>query len=149
MIYLVSFEIDIDDADTPRDAALSAWKYIVRSGSTANVFDVTDERGNTTRVDLQEEWESELIDLESARPSGRDEASMPEWSPLQQSILTAYEGGEFSGLAPEALNDCGDGLLRFLMMECSPAEDCLSLKDASQRIATAIRQLCEVSNLIE
>ncbi|HEB56632.1 MAG TPA: hypothetical protein ENI98_10075 [Gammaproteobacteria bacterium] len=70
------------------------------------------------------------------------------WSSLQLSILAAYGEGDFSHITP-GLENCGDGLLRFLMTECSEKEDCLSLKDTTQRIAVAVRQLCEVSDYLE
>ena len=144
--YTVSFEIDIDDAHTPYYAAQRAWQHIIRPGSTANVFDVTDEQGETVRVDLQDTWESKRINLVAEIALDRMAMSAHGWSPLQQLILAEYENGEFSHITPEMLDDCGDGLLRFLMMECSPGEDCLSHKDAEQRITTAIRQLFEISD---
>lgn len=53
--YLVTWEIDILDADNPREAAQKAWEHMRREDSTANVFDVTDPQGDTVRVDLSEE----------------------------------------------------------------------------------------------
>ncbi|MCF6256188.1 MAG: hypothetical protein L3K25_07785 [Gammaproteobacteria bacterium] len=91
----------------------------------------------------------EVIYNTSAEATGNPSSGFRHWSPLQSSILKDYEGGEFSHMAPKDLASCGDGLLQFLMTECSEKEDCLSLKDASQRIAVAIRQLCEVSDFLE
>jgi len=150
MSYRVSFDIDIDDARTPDYAAQRAWQHIVRPGSTANVFDVTNEQGETVRIDLQEAWENKRINLVAEIALDRMASSVHGWSPLQQLILARYENGEFIHITPETLDDCGDGVLRFLMVECSPDEDCLSYKDAEQRITTAIKQLCDISdNLLQ
>ena len=51
--YVVTWEIDID-AETPQDAARQAWAAMRAPESTANVFDVLDEAGGCTRVDLEE-----------------------------------------------------------------------------------------------
>jgi hypothetical protein len=52
-IYFVTWEIDIE-AETPIEAAQKALEIQRRPGSIANVFDVTDEAGEKTRVDLEE-----------------------------------------------------------------------------------------------
>ena len=52
-IYFVTWEIDIE-AETPIEAAQKALEIQRRPGSNANVFDVTDEAGEKTRVDLEE-----------------------------------------------------------------------------------------------
>ena len=51
--YVVTWEIDVD-AGTPEEAARQAWAHIRAVDSTANVFDVLDETGGCTRVDLME-----------------------------------------------------------------------------------------------
>lgn len=51
--YRLTWEIDAE-ASSPEEAARWAWETMRKPGSTANVFDVTDENGVTTRVDLQE-----------------------------------------------------------------------------------------------
>ncbi len=51
--YVVTWEMDID-AETPQDAARQAWGHMRAIDSTANVFDVLDEGGECTRVDLME-----------------------------------------------------------------------------------------------
>lgn len=51
--YRVTWEIDIY-ADTPEEAARRALEIQLDSISTATVFDVLDEEGETTRVDLYE-----------------------------------------------------------------------------------------------
>lgn len=50
----VIWEVDIFDADTPVDAARQALAIQRKADSTATIFDVTDEAGNTVRVDLAE-----------------------------------------------------------------------------------------------
>lgn len=53
--YRVTWEIDIEtERGDPAEAAEKAWEHVRRPDSTANVFDVYDEDGNVTRVDLQE-----------------------------------------------------------------------------------------------
>ena len=54
MTYRVTWTIDIDSADEVISAAIQAFVYMQRHGTTANVFDVQDSNGHTTRVDLQE-----------------------------------------------------------------------------------------------
>ena len=51
--YVVTWEIDVD-AETPQDAARQAWELMRAEDSTANVFDVLDEDGECTRVDLED-----------------------------------------------------------------------------------------------
>ena len=51
--YRLTWEIDAE-ASSPEEAARWAWENMRKSGPTANVFDVTDENGVTSRVDLQE-----------------------------------------------------------------------------------------------
>jgi hypothetical protein len=54
--YHVVWEIDIE-GDDPREAAIKAREaqQHPRPGYWVGVFDVTDENGNTVRVDLDEE----------------------------------------------------------------------------------------------
>ena len=54
MEYHVMWEIDIE-GDDPVDAALQALACVQRRGTTAVVFDVTAEDGETIRVDLMNE----------------------------------------------------------------------------------------------
>lgn len=49
--YFVTWTIEID-ADSPREAAELAREHQTREGTSAVVFDVTDEDGETVRVDL-------------------------------------------------------------------------------------------------
>ncbi|WP_378952143.1 hypothetical protein [Mesorhizobium sp. ANAO-SY3R2] len=46
--------MDALSAATPEDAARQAWAFMRKPDSTANVFDIADDAGNITRVDLQE-----------------------------------------------------------------------------------------------
>jgi hypothetical protein len=59
MAYRVTWTIDIDSADDPVSAAVRAFVYMQRHGTTANVFDVRDSNGHVTRVDLQEALETD------------------------------------------------------------------------------------------
>lgn len=54
--YLISWEINIA-ANSPKEAAKQAKKYMPcpGSGSTATVFRVTDEDGESVNIDLTEE----------------------------------------------------------------------------------------------
>ena len=49
----VRWEIDVE-ADNPTEAAQKAQAIQRKPDSTATVFDVTDEKGQTVRVDLDE-----------------------------------------------------------------------------------------------
>lgn len=54
--YLVTWEIDADEVDTPREAAEFARWAQTNPGTIATVFQVRDkETGETFRVDLSEE----------------------------------------------------------------------------------------------
>ncbi len=52
--YLVTWEMDIY-AETPREAAEKAWGHMRAPGSTANVFEVIDDKGVGTIIDLEED----------------------------------------------------------------------------------------------
>lgn len=56
--YLITWTID-EWAETPEAAARKAWRHMRNEDSIANVFTVTDEQGNDTKVDLQELGEAE------------------------------------------------------------------------------------------
>ena len=56
----------------------------------------------------------------------------------QQLFCRTYADGEYSHLQEEPrwrefLNDCGDGFLKFMLIELSTAEDCNSLSEAIRR----------------
>ena len=55
--FLVTWEIDIE-TDTPRNAALEALHIQRRPGSTATVFRVIDEQGETHQIDLDADGEN-------------------------------------------------------------------------------------------
>lgn len=75
----------------------------------------------------------------------------------QAVLLRSYCKGEFAHMlgigAPaalkQALDSCGDGLLRFLMVELSTSEACLDLADAEDRLAMAIKELEAVQGRME
>ncbi len=55
--FRVIWEIDVR-ANSPRDAAKQAWKFMRGHFSTANCFDVYDDEGIKSAIDLQEEEET-------------------------------------------------------------------------------------------
>jgi DNA-directed RNA polymerase subunit RPC12/RpoP len=75
--YKVMWEIDIE-ADSPREAAEKA-KVWQQTGSWVGVFDVTDEEGTTTRVDLDEDDKDAIETFEafSMREEGEEETVAP------------------------------------------------------------------------
>lgn len=61
---------------------------------------------------------------------------------IQKTVLRQYCNGEFADISTyEELENCGDGLLRFLMVELSSEEDCTDLFTAAARIEAAQNQL--------
>lgn len=78
-------------------------------------------------------------------------------SDAQRIVLKTYAGGDFEHLGEirtvnefeRELDDCGDCLLKFLMVELSGKEDCDSLETATQRIESAIRDLTTVASAVE
>jgi hypothetical protein len=53
--YHVTWEIDIDSAESPHDAAQEAWEHMRGDSSIANVFDVIEHDGTEiVRVDLED-----------------------------------------------------------------------------------------------
>ena len=54
MTFRVTWHIDIDDAKDMVAAAIQAFVFMQRHGTTANVFDVHDRHGQSTRVDLDQ-----------------------------------------------------------------------------------------------
>lgn len=53
MTYRVSWDIDIDDAASPMDAARKAHEIVRRPGTSANVYNVEAPDGVVTVVDLE------------------------------------------------------------------------------------------------
>jgi hypothetical protein len=68
---------------------------------------------------------------------------------IQQTVLAHYNQGEHFVEMPDDVAACGDGLLRFLLVELSNAEDCLDYEHALARLQTAIHQLTELHDAIE
>lgn len=60
--YSVNWEIEIE-AESPEAAARQALKINRDQNSTATVFDIYDEDGNHTRVDLLEIEEEQMVRL--------------------------------------------------------------------------------------
>ena len=91
-----------------------------------------------------------LHDLEP----GEQPPKPPAISAWQRAALASYDLGEFRYIADattaatlrEGLRDCGDSLLRFIVSELSPQEDCESFDDAIRRMTVARNQL---NDLIE
>ena len=67
----------------------------------------------------------------------------------QTTCLEFYASGSFGHLLgsesesefKDALQNCGDGLLRFLVVELSANEDCEDIEDAIGRVSRAIEDL--------
>lgn len=78
-------------------------------------------------------------------------------SAVQTVVLNSYGAGDFAHLSEiqtqaqlsQELRECGDGLLKFLMVELAEKEDCGSPEEALRRVQSAIRQLDEVAQSIE
>lgn len=72
----------------------------------------------------------------------------------QLTCLRSYAGGDFAHFTEiqtqiefnSVLKNCGDGLLKFLMIELGDAEDCTTIQEAFDRISTTIKQLHEVGD---
>lgn len=60
MTYRVSWDIDIDDAASPLDAAHKAHEIVRRPGTSGNVYNVEAPDGVVTVVDLEEEGGTRL-----------------------------------------------------------------------------------------
>lgn len=75
------------------------------------------------------------------------------YNPIQERILKGYQDGEFANLCePDAtaedLENCGDGLLVFVIHEVADSEDCDSVKEAYTRISRAENDLCDILKII-
>lgn len=76
---------------------------------------------------------------------------------FQRAVLKTFAHGEFSHLADltsqaefdREVANCGDGLLRFLLVELSTSEDCTTGEEAAGRIETAIRDLSDVLDAVQ
>ena len=73
----------------------------------------------------------------------------PNLNLAQKTCLEFYAGGDFEHLGhiesevdfAVALDDCGDGLLRFLVKELASSEDCDSVETAMHRLERAIEDI--------
>ncbi|OLP04569.1 hypothetical protein [Rhodoferax antarcticus] len=100
----------------------------------------------------------ERMSAEDARKIIRSEAGLTESAPksilpiinrAQATLLEFYGAGDFEHLLAATnadelkrlLDSCGDGLLRFLMVELSSHEDCESVAVAINRVTNAIDDL--------
>lgn len=72
-----------------------------------------------------------------------------EFSSIQRVILDTYENGEFAHFKTMAeLKACGDSLIRFLVNECSTAEDCNDHDTAIHRLNSVISQVKVIRNTL-
>ena len=73
----------------------------------------------------------------------------------QKQIARSYGGGDYAYLAerseigPAALDDCGDTLFRFLMVELADSEDCDTLEEAIRRCESARQQLDDAISVLQ
>ena len=56
-MYSVTWALDVENQATPEQAALQAFFTMQRRETSANCFQVQNERGETTRIDLESLWE--------------------------------------------------------------------------------------------
>lgn len=69
---------------------------------------------------------------------------------VQRKVIEVYGKGDFSHVTmQQELDECGDGLFRFLMVELSSSEDCTDVETACQRVANAIGDLENVLQHLE
>lgn len=66
------------------------------------------------------------------------------FDPFQKLVLETYNAGDHAVHQPSDIEDCGDTLLSFLLVELSDNEGCDSFETAVNRLDTAIRQMEEV-----
>lgn len=71
----------------------------------------------------------------------------PSFDECQQVVVEHYDDGQHAVHEPADVENCGDGLLRFLMVELSANEDCDSFNTAVYRLDTAIRQLTNLRSV--
>jgi len=61
--------------------------------------------------------------------------------PFQRFIVEHYDDGEALVQGPDDIADCGNGLLRYLLIECSISEDATRLSDVYSRIERSVQHL--------
>lgn len=76
------------------------------------------------------------------------------YNQIQEKILKDYQGGEFSHLCEsdatyEDLENCGDGLLVFVINELDNGEGCDTVDTAYNRIERAKKDLVEILDIID
>lgn len=69
------------------------------------------------------------------------------FDPMQQFVLEHYPDNVVQ--CPADVPECGDGLLKFLLTECSGPEDCYDHQTMVTRINTAINDLIKVRDAAE
>lgn len=83
---------------------------------------------------------------------------MKKLNEAQKIAARIYDDGDYAYLVDEPipvsdwkneLESVGDTLFMFLMIELDDAEDCMDLEEASDRMATAHRQITAVQEAIE
>lgn len=68
----------------------------------------------------------------------------------QKTTAAVYGGGDFAHVETmEEVEQCGDTLFQFLMIELSDSESCESVSEAGSRLETAISQIRECLEAVE
>jgi hypothetical protein len=72
----------------------------------------------------------------------------------QAAIARVYGLGDFNDFPErstwrEDLDDCGDGLFRFLMVELADSEDCDSKQEVLDRLNNAVRDITDAITAVE
>jgi hypothetical protein len=73
----------------------------------------------------------------------------------QKAVARTYGDGDYGHFAESGeirdneLDQCGDTLFEFLMLELSDAEDCDSLEEAVRRVESACRQLDSALSVLQ
>jgi len=63
---------------------------------------------------------------------------------IQAEVLRLYNEGDHLVFKKDDIANCGDGLLKFLLVELSAGEDCKDVETAVQRLGSAIDQLTDL-----
>jgi len=66
---------------------------------------------------------------------------------IQQVVIASYP--DHCVEKPEDVEDCGDGLFKFLLVELSESEDCDSFETARNRLDRAIKELTDLRSAFE
>jgi hypothetical protein len=108
----------------------------------------------TDFIDGNVEWDDEsececLACRRSATVAEFRGEPKPAFDDQQTLVLNTYVNGEFAHIIPGQEEDCGDTLLKFLLVEVSRKEDCEVAQTAVDRLTIAIRELTEVREAFE